>query len=48
MKMTPIVGEMKASDMANALGSPSALRRSSLVVSMVPFGMAIYFQTIKK
>src|SRR5258708_6632561 len=31
MKITPMVGEMKASDMARALGRPRALRFSSLV-----------------
>ena len=28
MKITPMVGEMNASDIARALGSPSALRLS--------------------
>src|SRR3984957_11988676 len=31
MKITPIVGEMNASDIAIALGSPSALRRNWLL-----------------
>src|ERR1700722_14346245 len=35
MKITPIVGEMNASDIAIALGSPSALRRNWLSVTSV-------------
>jgi hypothetical protein len=34
MKMTPIVGDMKAVDMAMALGKPRALRFSSLALAL--------------
>ena len=40
MKITPMVGEMNASDIAMALGSPSALRRNWLSFTAVGGGAA--------
>ena len=41
MKITPMVGEMNASDIASALGSPSTLRRSWLSFTAVGGGAAV-------